>query len=143
MSRKESNMTDSEAEKRPFRANPGSGPYPTGTWIYPTLPLRVPGSSPGYRAGTAEAAVTKRAAGTPVPCCPDPIGPVEPRALFLDAEHAGRRVYSGAVLCGVYPGSNGMGLAGHRGHYYHGVPPPYYYYCSLFPVPCYWQCPPR
>ena len=49
----------SVVEKRPFRAQSGPRAIQQGTWIYPTLALRGPGSGPGYRAVTAEDTVTR------------------------------------------------------------------------------------
>ena len=70
-----------------------------------------------------------------VPCyCPEGIGPLSPEhcsRTVAHVRHAGAGTGRCRVVYGVYPRSNGMVLAGHQGHYYHGVPPPSYYYCSV------------
>ena len=71
-------MTYSEVKKRPNRAKPGSGPYPTGPWFYPTLASRGPSSGPGYRVRLAEDTGTRRTFGPPGRYCPDSIEPLSP-----------------------------------------------------------------
>ena len=69
-------------------------------------------------------------------------GPLSPGHCFPAASDRTMTVQCSTgcgVLGGVYPARNGMGLAGHQGHYYQGVPPPppsLLLLCSLslFPV---------
>ena len=79
---KVSNMTRSEVKKGPFRAIPGSGPYPTEARFYPTVTLRVPGRGPGYRAQMAEDTVTKSRRQHPGYLDPEGSRAIEPRAPF-------------------------------------------------------------
>ena len=54
-------------------------------------------------------------------------GPLSPEARSRTAahvRHAGAGTGRCRTLYGVYPGCNGMALAGHQGHYYRGTPPP-------------------
>ena len=57
---------------------------------------------------------------------PAVIGPLSPERRSWTATRccAGPVQQCGpAGLAGVYPGSNGMALAGYQGHYYRGTPP--------------------
>ena len=53
--------------------------------------------------------------------CPDGNSATEPRALFPAAVDRVHRGSVGAVHVRGVPGSNGMALAGHQGHYYPGT----------------------
>ena len=64
------------------------------------------------------------------------LDPLSPEHRSRTAPHRVRYCQSGTgcgTLAGMYPGSNGMALAGHQGHYYPGTPPPP---PTLFTVQC-------
>ena len=131
-------MTRSEVKKGPFRANPGSGPYPTEARFYPTLTLKVPGSGPGYRAQMAEDTVTKSRRQYPGYHGPEGSRAIEPRAPFSYGTAPCPLRPVRYRPCHRVPRSNGMSLAGHQGHYYPGTTTTSH--PVLYSVPCTVPC---
>ena len=104
----------------PYQALSSPGPLVQGDLDLSNACPGWPWRATGYRAGTAEDTGTEGQLRCPDPCCPEGNRAIEPRGPFLYAGYTGRTGPGGPVLCWVYPGRDGMALAGHQGHYYRG-----------------------
>ena len=117
---------------RPWEA---LGPYPTGTWTYPTLVPGYQGQPLGTGLRWPKIQEPRSSFAAPYPSHPLVIGPLSPGGLLNTADGRvgdGWTDRAGPVLAVVYPGRNGMALAGHLGQLLPGVPTTPVLYYILF-----------